>query len=263
MTSQYGSIIDTLIAFEIAGKGYIYNDNDQTVLNELLNEINTHIGTNYTNYHYFSELYMSNQLGIGNIVMKFIRKFSNISTRARLFKFLVSDKIIGSFHLFLDEYKEFKNSNRYVIFDVFPNTGLCEYFDDAFKQTVTKRTADELFHVISTPLDAFYLPQTVQKLASYKLPEMEDFLWCLLKEEYPEMRDLFHIEDELKYNRDLEVVKEGLKRIAVLSLRYYPSKEIYNEIHSLCNRPNVDRYGYDEVRHAAKKTLRYLEKRMN
>lgn len=259
MSSQYGSIIDTLIEFEMSGKGYINNDYEKAVLNELLQEINDHTDTNY---RYFSELYMSNQAGIGEIVMKHIRDFPNISTRVRLFKFITSDKITGSFEYVLDEYRGFQNSNRYIVFDVFPNSGLCEFFDEALKQTVTKKTAHELYRVISSPMDAFYLPQTVQKLSSYKIPEMEAFLWGLLKEEYPEMRDLFRIEDELKYTRDLEVVKEGLKRIAVLSLRYYPSKEVYNEVHSLCNRTNADRYGYDEVKHAAKKTLRYLEKRM-
>jgi len=230
---------------------YIYNDDDKLILHEMLLEVNQFAGTNF---EYLAELVNFSIKGTGEIFVKYISRFSSESTRAYLIYQIAADKVPNCDKLLLELYKHFQKSDWYIGSPGKSPVHIYARYDTAFKRIPLRQISHDLIEVISNPLDAYYLPLTVRKLASYKLPEMEPILWSYVNETYPELTGHCLSEDIEVYNRYTQSIKERLKKTGIEGLKYYPSEKVQELFLHYVN-------GADPaLRHDAIKYLKFWEK---
>ena len=169
---NYSEVLVDSIEREKKGIDYICPKADKELLRELLDEINSHAGTDY---HYLAELDAFNIPGAGNIVAKFITEFSSEEVKGYLIPQMVSDKIKDCDKIVLQLYEQFRLSDEYVAKPGEPAPAhIYVRYDNAFKILKPKRLKKNLMEIAHSPRDAFYLPFTMRMLASWKMPEMKE-----------------------------------------------------------------------------------------
>ena len=103
----YNRVVLDAIEREKSGMDYFCDGYDKEILCRLLKEINEYAGTNF---QYLAELDAFTVFGTGDIVARYIQKFTSQSIRGYLLQHLVSDKVKDCDKLVLEMYKDFKNA---------------------------------------------------------------------------------------------------------------------------------------------------------
>lgn len=234
------------------GTDYCCPEADKALLLELLDDINNCLGTDF---HYLAELDAFNVRGSGEIIARYITKFSSESVRGYLVPKLVSDKVKDCDKLILQLYLHFKLSNEYIALPGEPAPAhIYVRYDNAIKELKPKRLAKELIELAHNPRDAFYLPSTMRMLASWKMPEIKNLLISYSTNDFLTAQDVGIYDSEQPYFPSLEFMKRELKFMAIDGLKYYPSAEAKDIITSLAASTDKD------IKSAAKRTLKVLTK---
>lgn len=237
---------------ERAGIDYYSQDKDKQILLELFNEINEYTGASI---QYLSEIDLFKLDGTGEILSRYVTKFSSESVKCYLIPQIVSDRIKDCDRLILQLYLQFKASDEYISLPGNPApTHIYVRYDNAFKALKSKRIKNNLIELVSCPRDAFYLPLTVKMLASWRVPELKSLLITYSSENNITAHDIGLMESEEEYFPPLSFIKRELRFTAIESLKYYPSLEIYEIIKKYTDESDCD------IRAIAKKTLRQIEK---
>ena len=249
---KYSKILLDSIEREKAGTDFQYTDADRVILLDLIKEINKYA---QTNFQYLAELDAFDIQGTGEIIAKYITKFTSESIRGYLISKLVADKVKDCDKLILQLYLHFKASNEYI-----PHEGaslpahIYVRYDNAFKQLKSKRLKGEFMELMSHPIDAFYLPFTMRMLASWKIPEFKKVLLSYLSEDVWVLEDKgFGISDD-KCSSIFVYIKRELLFTALEGLKYYPSPDVKSIIQPYTESLDVD------IRIAARKTMKVIEK---
>ena len=156
-------------------ESFVYNVEDRKTVSLMLKEINT---IHKTEYFYLSELLFEKAIAIGDIILKYIWEIKSVSTKAYLVPLILVDKKIkNKDSIFLELYKEFKNSNEYISLPGCPSPAhIYVRYDNAFSSISIKNVVDEIVLLLSCPRDAFYLPLTLQKLSKAKNKDVYQLL---------------------------------------------------------------------------------------
>lgn len=224
------------------------SDADKARLQELLNEVNAAVGTDF---HYLSELEHYAIRGIGEIVARHIYSFESETIRSYLIHQLTCNRVENCGRLLYDLYMHFKASDEYISRAGKPSpVHFYIRYDNEFRRLKPKRLKTELYALVHNPRDAFYLPFTLEMVASWKIDGMEELLFSFLNGEaitdesvggcpgYP------HLKDKQKQ----------LMFRALGCLKYYPSD---------ANRALMQHYAESankDVQAAALKTLKYYDR---
>lgn len=248
---EYSKVLLANIEREKNGTDYICPETDKALLHELLNEINSHAGTNF---QYLAELDAFNIAGSGKIITKYITGFSSETVRGYLIPQIVADRAADCDTLILQLYLHFKSSDEYISKPECPAPAhIYVRYDNAFRKLKPKRLAKDLVKLAGDPRDAFYLPFTVRMLASWRLPEMYDLLLRYSYSDELTARDVgIYDGSDAPFYPPLEIIKRELKFTAIDGLKYFPSSEAVGIIESFAVSADQD------IRAAAKRTLKAL-----
>lgn len=247
----YGAVLKDAIKNEKLGRDYIYGDLDRKILQSMLHEINqiTNI-----NIHYLAEIDAFTINGAGNIMARYINQFESETIRAYLVPQIVSDKVENCDRLILDLYLHFKKSDAYISnADVPAPAHIYVRYDNAFKRLKPQKLKKDLMELAFNPRDAFYLPFTVQMLASWKIPELKNALALYLDGTSITAQSVGLRDTDEKFYPPLAWMKRELRFTAIHGLRYYPTADTIALIEPYV--ADVD----SSVRAAAKKTLKVLK----
>ena len=249
---NYSKVVLDAIEREKAGTDYFCSEDDKIILRELLNVINEYTGINF---QYLAELAMFDIHGTGEIIARYISKFSSESVRGYLIHLLVFDRIRDCDKLVLQLYWHFKLSDEYISRPSNPApTHIYARYDNALKLLKPKRLKDDLIKLAHNPRDVFYLPLTMKMLASWKVPELKDLLIQYSSATSITAADVNISGSDGPYFPPLEYIKRELRFIAIDGLKHYPSDETKELIALYTNDPDMD------VRTVAQRTIRYLQK---
>lgn len=217
----YNSVLNDLIKLE--KDGYIYPEQDKPILKEMFAAINNKCNTNI---NFLVELDMFHVPGAGEIVACYIQKFSSESVRAYLIPQLVCDKVKDRDIIIFEMYKNFRISNDYISKPGEPSPAhITVRYDNALSKIKSKSIEKELTDIVSNPRDAFYLPCTLKKLASRKIPEIKNILLSYLKSDTISPEDVGLKSDNQSYYPPLSYIRNQLIFLSIDGLQYYPSQE--------------------------------------
>ncbi len=203
-------------------KDFIFNEADNEILHNILQEINQ-LGYNL---HYLSELEYFKVPGSGEIIAKYIKLFSSESTKSYLVPQLVSDKVKDCDKLILELYKGFKLSNSYV-----PGKGerasanIYVRYDNAFRRLKSKRIKNELVQLVINPRDMHYLPLTTRMLSSWKVADLKSLFCGYLNGIIIRPNDVGLPDDCDGYYPPLEYIREDIIYTSIACLKNYPDIE--------------------------------------
>ena len=248
---EYGRILLASIEREKNGTDYICPETDKALLHELLNEINSHAGTDF---QYLAELDAFNIPGSGQIVARYITGFSSETVRGFLIPQIVADRVTDCDKQILQLYLHFKSSDEYISKPGCPAPAhIYVRYDDAFRKLKPKRLAEDLLKLAGDPRDAFYLPLTMRMLASWRLPEMYDLLIRYSSSDKLTAHDVgIYDGGDVPFYPPLEAIKRELRFTAINGLKYFPTSEAIAVIKSFAASADQD------IRTAANKTLEAL-----
>ncbi len=250
----YSQVLIDRIDREKAGLDYTCSDHDRNVLNDMFKEINTTLNTNF---HYIAELDSFDIIGAGSIMLKYIHQFDTESVRAYLTPQLVSDKVIGVERLVIDLYRKFKFSPVYISPADKPSPAhIYARYDTAISKLKPQKYKNDLVELVNTPRDVFYLPMTAQMIASWKLPQFKDLLLYCSREGGITFEDVELPNDNKSYYPSVEAMERQLKFIAIISLKYYPTRDVLDFILRFADTTDLD------LSACAKKSIEYISKHL-
>lgn len=242
------------IARERAGLDYVCSERDKYILDMLFRDINT---TLHTNIHYLAQFDSFDVAGAGGIIAKYINEFESESVRSYLIPQIVSDKVDNVEKLVVDLYRGFKKSKEYISVAEKPAPAhIYTRYDTAISSLKPKKLKAELMETVNSPRDIYYLPLTVQMIASWRLSEFRDLLLYCARDGGITHEDIGLPNDNKKYFPSLEVINRQLKFIVVNSLRYYPSCDTLDFINKFTNANDSD------LNRCIEKTIEYISKRL-
>lgn len=251
----YSKMLMHSILNEKKGLEYVCPKEDRKLLEKLLKEINKYAGTSF---HYLAELDAFDISGAGEIVAKYITKFSSEDVRGFLAPQMVTDKIKDCDKLILQLYLHFKSSDEYIAKPGEPAPAhIYVRYDDAFRVLKPKRLKKELMELAHNPRDAHYLPFTMRMLASWKIPEMKDILVNYLKDDCFTAQDVGIYDSEKPFYPPFEWMKREVLFTAIIGLKYYPSAETRDLITPFAESNDED------ISSAASKTLIVINKKLS
>ena len=251
--NYYNKVLLDSIDREKAGLDYFCSEQDRIILNKMFVDINTKLNTDF---HYIAEIDTFNIVGAGPIMAQYIFQFNSESIRAFLTPQIVSDKVLGVDSLVVDLYRKFKFSNEYISpADKPAPAHIYTRYDAAISKLKPKKLKMDLLDIVNSPRDVFYLPFTVQMIASWKLTEFKDLLFYCIREGGISVEDVGLSKDNGTYYPSFEVIKRQLKFIVVRSLKYYPSSDVLDLLRAI---PDND----PDLNNCVKKTIAYISKRL-
>lgn len=246
------AMLNKSITCEQKGTDYFYPAEDRELLCIMFDEINQKTGSDI---HYLAEIDSLIIPRSGEIVNKYITKFSSESVKGYLIQQMVADRIMDCDDLILQLYLQFKRSKEYVAEPGQPSPAhIYVRYDNAFNVLKSRRIEKELIDVVRNPRDAFYLPLTVCMLASWKKPEMLDVLIRYLSE-----KDFIELDVEncgTQTYPPKEFMVRELRFSAINGLKYYPSQETKILLEPFAVDENKD------IQSAAKRTLKAISKQL-
>lgn len=250
MNEKINILLRLSIEEEQSGKQYGCSEGDKDLLQAMMKEINSCLGTNL---HYLAELDHYHIKGSGEIVAKYIQSFQSESVKAYLIPQMVLDKTQDCDLLIYQLYMHFKASDAYRAKPGKPSPAhIFVRYDNAFRRLKPKRLKAELLALAGHPQDAFYLPLTMRMLASWKLPATEEILLSYLDGSKITAESVgLPPEEENRF----PFIRRELKFTAIEGLKYYPTERNTALIRSYTNDPDKD------ISMAVKKTSKYWEKR--
>lgn len=176
----YHALLNDKIACEQNGTDFFCPSEDRRLLHKMFDEINHQTGSDI---HYLAQIDSFIIPGAGRIVEKYILDFTSESVKCYLIPQMIADKITDCDKLLLQLYLHFRQSKEYISEPGQPAPAhIYVRYDNAFKTLRSRRIENELITVVCNPRDAFYLPLTVNMLASWKNPEMFKVLTFYLTE---------------------------------------------------------------------------------
>lgn len=234
----YNAILADAIKNEIAFKDLIFNKKDKNTLQKMLKEINNN---NFTNYNFLAEIIYGSYKNTGSIIKKYISEFISQGTRGYLSLAMASD-VKDCDRLLLDLYMDFKHSNEYISSSNQPSSAyIYVRYDNAFLKQKSKRIKTELFHLISNPRDAFYLPLTVKMLSSWKMKEMKPLLLTYLNSKIIKPNELnFSQNNNKNYYPTYDFIIKQLQLNSINCLKYYPCNEVANKLYMAMQNKDED-----------------------
>ncbi len=247
----YKKILLESIENEKAGIEYCYSNDDREILHEMFREINEERGISI---RYLAEVDAFNIHGTGEIMARYITKFSSDSVRSMLIPQLVSDKIKDCDKLLLRLYLNFKESDEYISLPGVPSPAhITVRYDNAFKALKPKRLKEDLVKLAYSPRDVHYLPFTMRMLASWKVPELKDLFIGYSSDSNISVQDV-GINENDEYYPPFGVIKRDLRFTAINALKYYPSDDTIEIIRKYVDNsdPNISA--------AARRTLKVIAK---
>lgn len=245
-------LLELSIQREKTRTDFIFNDADNATARRMILEINA-LGYNF---NYIAEIVFYKIPGSGQIVLKYVSKFTHEATRAYLISKMVSDDIQDCEKVVLDLYLHFKSSSTYISEPGAPAPAhIYVCYDNAFKSLKPKKIKNDLTKLALNPRDAFYLPFTMRMLASWKSQEMRQILMSYIDTDWITAEDVGICNDGKEYYPPLEFIRRELKFTAIEGLKYYPSQETTDVITSLLGSGDKD------IEAAVKKILKYLAKK--
>lgn len=247
---MYGAVLRDSIEKEINGTDYFYNQEDKEVLEKIYSEIHDCLGVNV---HYLAELDSIIVKGSGAIIDKYISEIPSQSVRAYLLPQMVYDKVPDCDIKTLKLYLDFKKSDYYISKPGEPSPAHIHVrYDNAFKKMKSKRISDELLSLAPNSRDAYYLPFTMQMLASWKKPQMKEILKRYLT---ITIEDLQSEGRGVPYGSfpSVETIKRDLTFVAINGLKYYPTPDVMEDLQKLTLSQDED------IRKAALKVLGKLQ----
>lgn len=247
---MYNSVLNDLINREKAGIDYVCSGQDRVTLNELMSIINSQLGTNI---EYLAELDAFHVRGAGRIIADHIEKFESESVRAYLIPQLFMDKVKDSDRLVLSLYQRFRKSGEYIAKAGMPAPAhIYTRYDNAFRKMKSKRIVADLLDVVSFPRDAFYLPQTVKMLASWKVPALKKSLLRFAVRGNVSVNDIDLFDDGFVYYPSYSYICRELRFTAIDGLQQYPSDEVLDILEDCALDADVD------IQKAARKVLKKI-----
>lgn len=246
----YNKILQDCIEREKAGTDYFCSESDKVILQDLLEEINKLAGTEF---RYLAELDAYTISGAGEIIVRYIQRFSSESVRGYLLPQLVSNRVNDCDKTILKMYMHFKSSDEYLSKPGIPAPShIYVRYDNAFKALRSKRIKDDLVKLAHCPRDAFYLPLTMRMLASWKVPEVETLLRSYSCASNITAHDIGISENGDTFFPPLDYIKRELRFLGIDGLKHYPSDDTCAIIRQYLFDSDSD------IRSAAKKTLKSL-----
>lgn len=250
---EHNRVLRDSIAREIEGTDYIGKDEDKSLLLSLMDTINTEKGTNI---QHLAELDLFHVLGAGEIIARYINQFASEAVKAYLIPQLVLDKVKDCDKIVLQLYLQFQESNEYISLPDRPAPAhIYVRYDNAFRKMKSKRIANDLLRILTYPRNAFYLPLTVNMLASWKILELQNILLMYAMPNNISMEDIGMSEDDQSYFPPFSYICRELRFTAINGLRYYPSDEALNTIRICMHDLDPD------IRCAARKVMNKFSKR--
>ena len=226
-------------------RGSKHSPEDRKILNMLLDEINALHGTSFCT---LAELASLRIPGAGKIVAKYISQFSSETLKMQLLDHMVSDKIENYGKILLQLYSDYKLKT--VSMPQY-RPDMETFYDNAFWRLQSKRIKNELAALLNNATDAYALPLTIRKVASWKMHGLRDSLI-----EYLELQDSAMGKELQKYD-NFDFMCRQLRFSGLSCLKYYPSDEVIELLRKYSENDDTD------VRHCAKKSLDYILKRIS
>ena len=252
ITLEHNRVLKDSIEREIAETDYIYKGEDKALLLSLMDRINSERGTNI---QHLAELDSFHIRGAGEIIAQYINRFSSEAVKAYLIPQLVLDKVKDCDKIILQSYLQFQESNEYISLPGKPAPAhIYVRYDNAFRKMKSKRIVDDLLRIITYPRNAFYLPLTVNMLASWKTLALKNVLLMYATPNNISMQDVGISKDGQSYFPPFSYICRELRFTAINGLRYYPSDETLNTIRAcMCD---LD----PDIRCAARKVMNKISK---
>lgn len=231
-------VLNDLIEREITGADCAYAGEDRTILIDMMDTINSQKGTNIRS---LVELDTFHILGAGEIIVNYVDCFSSETVKAYLISHLVLDRVTDCDKIILQLYLRFRKSKEYISPPGKPAPShIYVRYDNAFRNMKSKRIADALLDVVSSPRDAFYLPLTVGMLASWKLPKLKEIL---LRYSVPNnilVQDIGIEGNGEPYFPPFAFISKELRFSAINGLKHYPSNEALDALKECALDSDVD-----------------------
>lgn len=230
-----------------------FNDHDSELLIQLLEEINSCAGTEFSTLFELDKYIV---LGAGDIIRKYIYLFESEEIRSCLLGNLINDRRKDCAQQVYRLYMHFKASEDYN-----PPAGVPGPFsiyisyDNAFKRLKPKIIKKELIELARNPRDALYLYHTMCMLASWKIPELESVFLSYFDGSGVTLESLGLPSESEEFHPPFSFIKKQLKFCAIHCLRYYPTEHNINLLRDCLNDSNKD------ICSAAEKSLRFCLKR--
>lgn len=245
----YNKMLIDSITREKNGTDYICPKKDQSLLRQLFDEIGQHTGTHI---QYLAEIDALHISGSGEIIARYITRFSSESVKGYLLPSMVADKVKDCDRCILQLYEGFRASEEYIGAPGKPAPAhIYVRYDNAFRQLKPKRLANELVMLVHDPRDAFYLPFTVRMLASWKIPEMANLLVSYLNSDTLTAAELGVYNETMYPSPDF--IKRELKFTGIAGAKYYPFPEIKALIEEFTDSQDKD------LQLVAKRTLKAMQ----
>ena len=242
-------VLQDSIENEKNGLEYRYSDSDREILNEMFAELNA---LYRTDFHYLAELDAYSIKSARELFLKHIDRFESEYIRAILMTQIVEDGVKNAEQIVLRLYQHFKISDEYISTQNQPSPAhIYTKYDNAFAKLKPKRLKDELLALIGTARDACYLPLTVQMLASWKIPELQEVLISYLDGSDITAESVGLLADAEGYYPSLDFIKRQIKFSAIAGLKYYPCDKVKKLLMEYSADADKD------IAQAAKKVVKY------
>lgn len=250
---MHEAVLRDAINKEIRGEDYCYTASDKALLGKMFAEINRKLGTHI---RYLAEMDAFIYHGSGEIVARYIRQFESESVRGYLLPQIISDKIPDCDLLTYELYMQFKSSDDYISKPFKPSPAhIYVRYDNSFRRLRPRRLKAELLELARSPRDAEYLPFTMRKLASWRVPQTHDILLTYANSDRLTPADVgLDPNDDRRYAPSLETIKKNLKFTAIAGLKYYNTPEA---------KAVLDRFAASDdkdFRESAEKSLAFMVK---
>ena len=163
---MYGVVLRDMIEDEIAGREYVCSASDRILLGEMFDEVYDITGIRY---RYITELGHTTIPDAGDVFLKYVTHFSSETIKAYILWQLRREKMENLAVLSLQLYKGFRASNEYISPAGKPSPAhIHTRYDNIFRSLKPKRLKNELFDLLCSPRDAYYLSLTARVVASWK-----------------------------------------------------------------------------------------------
>lgn len=237
---------------EKKGIDFVYSEEDRKILDQLFDELNSLMGTDY---QYLAELDAFEIKDSAEIIARYITAFSSESVRGYLIPNLATGKVKDCDRLVLQMYRNFKESDMYISKPGLPAPAhIYVRYDNAICTLKPKRLCGDLISLARCPRDAFYLPRSMRMLASWKEPELLEILLQYVANDGVNATDVGLIDKNANSYPSIEFIMRELRFTAIAGLKYFPSPQVRDIIKGLA--ADTDR----DISMAAKKTLRSFRK---
>jgi hypothetical protein len=216
--SNQSLLLQYYIEQEKENNAFCVSSHDREVLNLLLAEINE---TTDVDFHYLAELEACSVKGAGEIVKKYIADFDSEYVRSYLLHHLVNDRITDCDKLIYQLYLHFKSSDLYIpSIGQTSNLAIRIRYDNTFRKLKPKRLKTALKSLAFNPRDAFYLPFTMQMLASWRLSDLEQLFISYMDAANITSQSIGLPEHSDDYHPSLSYIRRQLKFTSIYSLKY-------------------------------------------